>query len=97
MIREMSSRLFVTLYTLSINPSTHKQLRRHLPNPIREFPFSRSEASEATLVVLLLVIGGSRGPVSSRFPSLNLYNFHLQAIPIVVTEVQSIITFSKEY
>ena len=26
----MSSQLFVTLYTLSIYPSAHKQLRRHL-------------------------------------------------------------------
>ena len=32
-IREMSSQLSVTLYTLSIYPSAHKQLRRDLPNP----------------------------------------------------------------
>ena len=37
-VREMSSQLFVSLYTLSIYPSAHKQLRRHLPNPFREFP-----------------------------------------------------------
>ena len=36
-VREMSSQLFVTLYTLSIYPFAHKQLRRHLPNPFREF------------------------------------------------------------
>ena len=30
-VREMLSDLFVTLYTLSIYPSAHKQLRRHLP------------------------------------------------------------------
>ena len=32
-VREMSSQLFVTL---SIYPSAHEQLRRHLPNPFRE-------------------------------------------------------------
>ena len=37
-VREMSSQLSVTLYTQSIYPSAHKQLRRHLPNPFREFP-----------------------------------------------------------
>ena len=37
-VRKMSSQLFVTLYTLSIYPSTQRQLRRHLPNPSREFP-----------------------------------------------------------
>jgi hypothetical protein len=36
--REMSSYLCVTLYTLSIYPSAHKPLRRHIPNPFREFP-----------------------------------------------------------
>ena len=36
--REMSSRLFVTLYTLSIYLSAHKQLRQYLPNPLHEFP-----------------------------------------------------------
>ena len=35
-VREMSSQLFVTLYTISIYPS--KQLRRHLLNNFREFP-----------------------------------------------------------
>ena len=38
-VLEMSSQLFVTLYTPSIHPSAHKQLRRHLPNPFCEFPF----------------------------------------------------------
>ena len=37
-IWEMSSQLFVTLYTLSIYPSSQKQLSRHLPNPSPEFP-----------------------------------------------------------
>ena len=37
-VREMSSNLFVLLYTPSIYPSAHKQLRRHIPNPFREFP-----------------------------------------------------------
>ena len=32
-VREMSSQLFVTLFTLYIYPPEHKQLRRHLPNP----------------------------------------------------------------
>ena len=32
------SQVFVTLYTLSIYPSAHKELRRHLPNLFREFP-----------------------------------------------------------
>ena len=40
-VREMSSQLIVTLYKLSINPSEHKQLRRHLLSPFREFPFIR--------------------------------------------------------
>ena len=31
-----SDQLFVTLYTLSIYPSAHKQLRRHHPNPFLE-------------------------------------------------------------
>ena len=34
---EMSSQLFVTLFTLSIYQSAHKQLKRNLPNPFREF------------------------------------------------------------
>ena len=34
----MSSQLFVTLYTLYIYPSAHKQLIQHLPIPFREFP-----------------------------------------------------------
>ena len=34
----MSSQLFVTIYTLYINLSAHKQFRRHLPNHFREFP-----------------------------------------------------------
>ena len=34
-VREISSQLFATLYTLDIYPSAHKQLRRHLPNPFR--------------------------------------------------------------
>ena len=33
MVREMSYQLFVTLYTLYIYPSAHKQLRWHLPSP----------------------------------------------------------------
>ena len=38
-VREMSSQLFVTLYTLDLlYPSAHKQLRRHLLNPFRVFP-----------------------------------------------------------
>ena len=32
--------LFVTLYSLSIYPSAHKQTRRHLPNSFREFSCS---------------------------------------------------------
>ena len=38
MVREMSSPLFVTIYTLSINPFANKQLRWHLLNPFRGFP-----------------------------------------------------------
>ena len=34
----MSSQLFIALFTLSIHPSAHKQLSRHLSNPFREFP-----------------------------------------------------------
>ena len=37
-VRDMSSYLFVTLYTLFIYPSAHKQLRRHLSNPFRKVP-----------------------------------------------------------
>ena len=35
---DLSVQLFVTLYTISICPSAHKQLRRYLLNPFREFP-----------------------------------------------------------
>ena len=35
-VQEMLSQLFVTLFTLSIYPSEHKQLRQ--PNPFHEFP-----------------------------------------------------------
>ena len=44
-VREMSSQLLVTLYSLSIYPSAHKQLRRHLPNPFCEFHWSTHEGS----------------------------------------------------
>ena len=37
-VREMSSQLCITLYTLSIYHSVQKQLSRHLLNPFREFP-----------------------------------------------------------
>ena len=38
-VKEMSSQLFVTQYSIyAIYPSAHKQLRQHLPNPFREFP-----------------------------------------------------------
>ena len=37
-VLETSYQLFVTLCTLFIYPSAYKQLRRHLPNPFREFP-----------------------------------------------------------
>ena len=37
-VREMSYQLFVTLYTLSIYPYAHQQLRRHRPKPFRECP-----------------------------------------------------------
>ena len=36
-VRKMSSQLCVTLHILSIYPSSHKQLRRHSPNPFHEF------------------------------------------------------------
>ena len=37
---EIQGNSAVVLYTLrvSIYPSSHKQLRRHIPNPFREFP-----------------------------------------------------------
>lgn len=38
--REMSSQLFVILYTLYIYPYAHLQLTRHIPNPFCEFPCS---------------------------------------------------------
>ena len=41
-VQEMSSQVFDTPYTLSIHPSTHKQLKRHLQNTFHEFPFSSS-------------------------------------------------------
>ena len=41
-VLELSSQLLVTLYTLSIYPSAHKQLRRHPSNPFCEFPCIRS-------------------------------------------------------
>ena len=37
-IWEMSPQLYVTLYTLSIYTSAHKQLRQHLLNPFYEIP-----------------------------------------------------------
>ena len=37
-VRDMSSQLFVTQFTLSIYPSANKQLKRHFPTPFREFP-----------------------------------------------------------
>ena len=49
MVRDMSPQVFVILYTLYIYPSAHKQLRRHIPNPFREFPYisDDSESKEA--------------------------------------------------
>ena len=46
----ISSKLFVTLYTLSIYASAHKQLRRHLQNSFREFPFLCSEVFQNVLM-----------------------------------------------
>ena len=37
-VREVLSQLFVTLYTISIYLSVHKQLKRRLTIPFREFP-----------------------------------------------------------
>ena len=34
MVKGMLSQLFVTLYTLTLHPSAHKQLRRHPPKQI---------------------------------------------------------------
>ena len=44
-VREMSYKLFVTLYThyTSSYPSAHKHLIRQLLNPFREFPFTKTE------------------------------------------------------
>ena len=45
-IHEKGSNDVVTLYTLSIYPSEHKQPRRHHPNPFREFPCSSTPMLE---------------------------------------------------
>ena len=42
-VREMSYKLFITIYTLSVYSSAHKQMRRHLLNPFREFPCINGE------------------------------------------------------
>ena len=59
-VREISSQLFVTLhiYTVSIYPSAHKLLRRHLPNPSREFPCIRKEAWTWTTWTLNIIFNG---------------------------------------
>ena len=66
-VREMSSLRFVTLYTLSSYPSAHKQLRRYLPNPFREFPSWIS----IYLCIYLLVI----------YPSMYLYHHNILISP----------------
>ena len=47
-VREMSSQLFVTLYTLSIYTSAQKQLSRHLPNLFRELSVYQDYIREDT-------------------------------------------------
>ena len=55
-VREMSSQMFVTLYTLSIYPSAHKQLRRHLPNLFREFPCSSISDEQCLYTVISFLL-----------------------------------------
>ena len=53
-VREKSSQLFVALYTLSIYPSAHNQLRRHLPKPFREFPCTIAGFMKTVSVCLIM-------------------------------------------
>ena len=55
-VREMEFQLFVTIYTLSIYPCAHKQLRRRLPNPSREFPCKSTVKCYSPISNLMLLI-----------------------------------------
>ena len=74
-LRMMTSQLFVTLYTLSIHPSAHKLLRRHLPNPFREFPcikYSESFTYKKIVSVLTLLPSFASVKIGVSTPSLLL-------------------------
>ena len=57
---EMSSQLFVTLYTLSIYPSAHKQLRWRLPTTFQEFPCKLSICKVVSLRISLKLFVASK-------------------------------------
>ena len=83
MVREMSSQLFVIPNKLSIYPSAHKQLRRHLPNPLREFPcilrINWDPASQGRILESSKV---PRNPHSSKGGSRNTLGFGTTLNPL---------------
>ena len=67
-VRETSSQLFFTLYTLSIYPSA--QLRWHLPNPFREFPYITFDITILSDLIFLRVYHVTKAdPKSSQLVS----------------------------
>ena len=85
-VREKSSHLFDTLFTIYIYPSTNKQLRRYLLNPF----------SFITLYVKwnLVVFNHFQVGVKPNFRTLPLHQDHLQ-IEELITQIQKII-YMKE-
>ena len=71
-VRDMSSHLFVTLYTLSTYPSAHKELRRHLQNPFRKFPCSILDK----LKLHCMYMGVEEGPCSKKNKFSLLFKKH---------------------
>ena len=86
-VRETSSQLFDTLYTLSINPYTHKQLRRHLPNPFRKFPCSTIVYHIQTALFLFFI----------KFSSLPMRIFELPRKCIYQGEIMTFTFFHSLY
>ena len=71
--REMSPQLFVTLntYTLHLSLCTQTQLRRHLPNPFREFP---SSWSQNTIIIANDTIARAKDTIVRRKNTLTIAN-----------------------
>ena len=85
-VREMSSQLFVILYTQYIYQSTHKQLRRHLPNP-----FANSPVCKVLRIMLRPKIGVFLGQKGTRakwllncWPIFSAYNTYYLLIFILL-------------